>query len=267
MHIELDHFDNKYLLQLDVHHIICDGSSISIFMNELCDLYNDLTLNNSNEQPDDKSNKDKLKTQNKSISDSNSNKIDYIDYAVSKQISQDDEDYWLNQFKDEIPILNMPTEFDRIATRSYEGNNVYFSLNNLSDISNICKKYNVTPYMFLLSCFYILLYKYTMQNDIVVGTPVIGRNNPALSNVIGMFVNTLAIRQNVQSTNKFSDFLELVKNNCLNAYSHQTYPFDELVKKLNVIRDSSRNPVFDVLFTYESEGIPQFNFGGISVDY
>lgn len=267
VHIELDHFDNKYLLQLDVHHIICDGSSISIFMNELCDLYNDLTLNNSNEQLDDKSNKDKLKTQNKSISDSNSNKIDYIDYAVSKQISQDDEDYWLNQFKDEIPILNMPTEFDRTATRSYEGNNVYFSLNNLSDISNICKKYNVTPYMFLLSCFYILLYKYTMQNDIVVGTPVIGRNNPALSNVIGMFVNTLAIRQNVQSTNKFSDFLELVKNNCLNAYSHQTYPFDELVKKLNVIRDSSRNPVFDVLFTYESEGIPQFNFGGISVDY
>ena len=203
VHIELDHYDNKYLLQLDVHHIICDGSSISIFMNELCSLYNDLTLNNSDEQHDDKSSKDKLKTQSKSISDSNSNKIDYIDYAVSNQISQDDEDYWLNQFKDEIPILNMPTEFDRTATRSYEGNNVYFSLENLADISNICKKYNVTPYMFLLACFYILLYKYTMQNDIVVGTPVIGRNNPELSDVIGMFVNTLAIRQNVQSTNKF----------------------------------------------------------------
>ena len=208
IHIELNHFDHQYLLQFDIHHIICDGSSIAIFMKELCDLYNDREIKPS--------------------------KIDYIDFAVSEKIIKEDEDYWVNQFKDEIPILNMPTEYERTATKSYEGNNVYLSLNNLSDISSVCKKYNVTPYMFLLSCFYILLYKYTMQNDIVVGSPVIGRNNHELQDVIGMFVNTLAIKQNIQSTNKFSDFLELVKNNCLNAYNHQTYPFDELVKKLNV---------------------------------
>ena len=241
IHVELDHYENKYLLQLDIHHIICDGSSIAIFMKELCDLYNDKEVKPS--------------------------KIDYIDYAVSEKVLKEDEDYWINQFKDEIPILNMPTEFERTAVKSYEGNNVYLSLNNLSDISSVCKKYNVTPYMFLLSCFYILLYKYTMQNDIVIGSPVIGRNNPQLHDVIGMFVNTLAIKQNVQSTNKFSDFLELVKNNCLNAYNHQAYPFDELVKKLNVVRDTSRSPVFDVLFTYESEGIPKFDFGGIPVEY
>ena len=241
IHVELDHYENQYLLQLDIHHIICDGSSIAIFMKELCDLYNDKEVKPS--------------------------KIDYIDYAVSEKVLKEDEDYWINQFKDEIPILNMPTEFERTAVKSYEGNNVYLSLNNLSDISSVCKKYNVTPYMFLLSCFYILLYKYTMQNDIVIGSPVIGRNNPQLHDVIGMFVNTLAIKQNVQSTNKFSDFLELVKNNCLNAYNHQAYPFDELVKKLNVVRDTSRSPVFDVLFTYESEGIPKFDFGGIPVEY
>ncbi len=194
-------------------------------------------------------------------------KIDYIDYADSEKVLKEDEDYWVNQFKDEIPILNMPTEYERTATKSYEGNNVYLSLNNLSDISSVCKKYNVTPYMFLLSCFYILLYKYTMQNDIVVGSPVIGRNNHELQDVIGMFVNTLAIKQNIQSTNKFSDFLELVRDNCLNAYNHQTYPFDELVKKLNVVRDTSRSPVFDILFTYESEGKPKFDFGGIPVEY
>ena len=241
IHIELNHFDHQYLLQFDIHHIICDGSSIAIFMKELCDLYNDREIKPS--------------------------KIDYIDFAVSEKIIKEDEDYWVNQFKDEIPILNMPTEYERTATKSYEGNNVYLSLNNLSDISSVCKKYNVTPYMFLLSCFYILLYKYTMQNDIVVGSPVIGRNNHELQDVIGMFVNTLAIKQNIQSTNKFSDFLELVKNNCLNAYNHQTYPFDELVKKLNVVRDTSRSPVFDVLFTYESEGKPKFDFGGIPVEY
>ena len=241
VHIELDNFNNKYLLQIDIHHIICDGSSISIFMKELCDLYNDKALKLS--------------------------KYDYIDYSVSEKINENDEKYWLSQFKDDIPILNMPTEFKRLSTKSYEGDNVFFILNNLADISSICKKYNVTPYMFLLSCFYILLYKYTMQNDIVIGTPVIGRDNPDLSNVIGMFVNTLAIRQNIQSTNKFLDFLNLVKNNCLNAYSHQLYPFDELVKKLNVVRDSSHSPIFDVLFTYESEGIPKLDFNGIEVNY
>ena len=188
IHIELNHFDHQYLLQFDIHHIICDGSSIAIFMKELCDLYNDREIKPS--------------------------KIDYIDFAVSEKIIKEDEDYWVNQFKDEIPILNMPTEYERTATKSYEGNNVYLSLNNLSDISSVCKKYNVTPYMFLLSCFYILLYKYTMQNDIVIGSPVIGRNNHELQDVIGMFVNTLAIKQNIQSTNKFSDFSELVKNNC-----------------------------------------------------
>lgn len=265
VHIELDHYENKYLLQLDIHHIICDGSSISIFMNELCNLYN--SLSSSSIDIINTSVSINLNTKNKPTQNSSTNQIDYIDYAVSEKINKDDEEYWINQFKDEVPILNMPTEFERTAVKSYEGDNVYLELNNLADISNICKKYNVTPYMFLLSCFYILLYKYTMQNDIVIGSPVIGRNNLQLQNVIGMFVNTLAIRQNVQSASKFSSFLELVKNNCLNAYSHQTYPFDELVKKLNIIRDSSRSPIFDILFIYESEGIPQFSFDGIDVDY
>ena len=240
-HIELDHYDNKYLLQLDIHHIICDGSSISIFIKELCDLYN-----------------------NKEVKFS---KIDYIDYSVSEKINKEDEKYWLNQFSGEIPLLNMPTEFERGSTKSYEGDNVFLKLNNFTDINNICKKFNVTPYMFLLSCFYILLYKYTMQNDIVIGTPIVGRNSIDIANVIGMFVNTLALKQNIQSTNKFSDFIKLVKENCLNAYNHQTYPFDELVKNLNIVRDPSRSPIFDILFIYESEGIPSFDFGGDNVEY
>ena len=241
VHIELDHYDGKYLLQLDIHHIICDGSSIIIFMNELCALYSGKTINHS--------------------------KFDYIDYAISEKINKNDEEFWLNQFKDEIPLLNMPTEFERSAIKSYEGNNIFLNLTNLSDINNLCKIYNVTPYMFLLSCFFVLLYKYTMQNNIVIGTPVIGRNAPQVRDIIGMFVNTLAIKQDIQSTYKFSDFLGLVKTTCLNAYNHQLYPFDELVKNLNIVRDSSRNPIFDVLFTYESQGIPEYIFDNSPVSY
>lgn len=240
VHIELDHYDNKYLLQLDIHHIICDGASINIFIKEICDLYNDIEIKASS--------------------------IDYIDYAVCEKIDEDDKKYWISQFNSGVPLLNMPTEFERMSIKSYDGNNIYGNIES-QKILDICKKLNITPYMFLLACFYVLLYKYTMQNDIVVGSPVASRSNPQLSNIIGMFVNTIAIKQNIQPTSNFSDFLTLVKNNCLNAYNHQSYPFDELVKELDVSRDSSRSPIFDVLFTYESGGRPAFNLGDEIVEY
>lgn len=241
IHVELDHYDNKYLLQLDIHHIVCDGTSISIFIKELCDLYNGKIIKNS--------------------------KYDYIDYASSEKLSISDEEFWKSQFVNGIPVLNMPTEFKRNNIKSFEGNNIYDKLTNFSDIDKICKNLNVTPYMFLLSCFYILLYKYSMQNDIVIGSPVVGRNFKEVSDIIGMFVNTLPLKQNIQSTNKFCDFIRLVKNNCINAFEHQTYPLDKLIKELNVNRDASRNPMFDVLFIYESEGIPNFKLEDINVEY
>lgn len=241
VHIELDCYDNTYLLQLDFHHIICDGTSINVFAKELCDLYNGNAIKKS--------------------------KYDYIDYSLSEKMTSSDKEFWISAFTNGIPLLNMPTEFERSSTKSFEGSNVYEKLNNASQIIELCKKLNVTPYMFLLSCFYIVLYKYTMQNNIVVGTPVVGRNNPDLSNVIGMFVNTLPLKQNIQSTNKFSDFLNLVKNNCLNCFNHQTYPFDEIVKNLNIPRDPSRNPMFDVMFIYESGGRPNFSIDNTDVSF
>lgn len=241
IHVELDSYDNKYLLQLDIHHIICDGRSIGIFAKELCDLYNDKEIKYS--------------------------KIDYIDYSLSEKINDEDKDFWISKFKNGIPLLNMPTEFERSSIKSYDGDNIYSKIENIDKITDFCKEYNITPYMFLLSCFYVLLYKYTMQNDIIVGSPVVGRDNPQLSNVIGMFVNTLPLKQNIQSTSKFSDFLSLVKKNCLDCFNHQTYPFDELVKDLNVTRDASRNPMFDVMFTYESGGRPNLNIGNIDIEY
>ena len=240
LHVELNHFDDKYLLQLDIHHIICDGTSINVFADELCDLYNEKELEELN--------------------------IDYIDYAISEKINEEDKNYWTSQFKNGVPLLNMPTEFERTSSKSYIGNNIYKSLDN-SNIQKICKDLNITPYMFLLSCFYVILYKYSMQNDIIIGTPVANRTNPKFEKTIGMFVNTLALKQNIQSTNKFSDFLELVKTNCLKAFNHQAYPFDELVKELNVPRDASRSPIFDVLFTYESGGRPSFELDGEVIEY
>lgn len=126
----------------------------------------------------------------------------------------------------------MPTQFERSSSRNFAGSNIYDRLDNMAQIEDFCKKNNVTPYMFMLSCFYILLYKYTMQNDITIGSPIAGRTSARYQNVIGMFVNTLPLKQNIQSSNTFSNFLGLVKGNCLNAFAHQDYPFDALVKTL-----------------------------------
>ena len=241
IHAELDLYDDKALLQLDIHHIICDGTSMRVFAKELCDLYNGKDLSNL--------------------------KYDYIDYTTNEIINNDDKEYWISQFKDNVPLLNMPTEYERTSVKSQEGNSIYDSLNNYTKINELCKKYSITPYMFLLAAYYVLLYKYTMQNDIVIGTPVVGRDNPAFANVIGMFVNTLALRQNVQSSNTFSDFVQLVRDNCLNAFKHQNYPFDELIKNVDITRDNSRSPLFDVMFIYESEGLPKLSLNDLEVSY
>lgn len=242
MHIELDKFDGKALLQVDIHHIICDGASIQIFAKELCELYNGHnTLGTS--------------------------KVDYLDYVLCENINDNDKDYWTSKFESGVPLLNMPTEFERASDFSYAGSNIYGKLDNAEIINSFCKSQGITPYMFLLSCFYVLLYKYTMQNDIVVGSPVSGRNDSRFAEVIGMFVNTIALRQNVQGSNSFIDFAKMVKSNCLEAFSHQNYPFDELIRNLNVKRDTSRHPLFDVMFIYESMGLPLLNMNELSGEY
>ncbi len=241
IHIELNKFDKRALLQIDIHHIICDGASISEFINELCKLYNGQELEKK--------------------------KLDYIDYSLLNEINEDDKNYWISKFKNGVPLLNMPTEFDRTNTISEEGNSIFEVLENGKTINEFCEKYAITPYMFLLSCYYCLLYKYTMQNDIIVGTPIIGRDDAQFSNIIGMFINTLALRQNIEGAMNFSDFINMVKSNCMEAFAHQKYPFYELVKNVDIVRDNSRRPLFDVLFVYESGGNPNLNFENIESQY
>ena len=134
-------------------------------------------------------------------------------------------------------------------------------------IYNTSKQLGVTPYMLLLSAYYILLSKYSSQEDIVVGSPIVGRNIAELYNLIGMFVNTLAMRANIDSNLSFKDFLSYIKDMCLNNYKYQDYPFDELVDKLKIQRDTSRNPLFDVMFIYQNNGNATADFGDIKTEY
>ena len=121
--------------------------------------------------------------------------------------------------------------------------------------------------MFLLSCYYILLAKYTSQDDIVIGSPIVGRDLAETNNIIGIFVNTLALRNKIDSKSSFKDFTYKLKDNLLNAYKYQTYPFDELVKNLNIPRDASRNPLFDTLFTFQNNGYKEIKIDNSNATY
>ncbi len=237
-------FDNgKTLLLLDMHHIICDGTSMGIFMDELCRLYNGEEIGNSPE-------------------------IDYLDYAVWEEHYRkttsfaNSKSFWINQFQKSIPVLDMPTTHPRGQVRSYKGEKISTVLEEevTSQVYQICKKYNTTPYIFLMSIYYILLYKYTNNEDIVVGSPIVGREQKDTENMIGMFVNTLAIRQNIQGKETFEEFLKRMTQHLLECFSHQDYPFDELIENLNIKRVANRSPLFDTMFVYQNDGEAQIHF-------
>ena len=241
--------NKKNAIFIDMHHIISDGTSLSIFIDELVKIYNNVTL-------------PVLKIQYK----------DYANYEFEKITSnqnKEDRTYWLNQFKDEIPVLNLPTQFSRPSIRTFKGKKVYSLIDNQTSnkIKKLCDSLEITQYMFLLSCYYILLSKYTSQDDIVIGSPIIGRDLAETYNIIGMFVNTLALRNKIDTSSSFKNFVLNIKENLLNAFKHQTYPFDELVKDLGITRDTSRNPLFDTMFTYQNNGYKEIKIKNTKANY
>ena len=241
--------NKKSALLLDMHHIISDGTSMAIFTNEICKLYNNETLPHLD--------------------------ITYKDVAVFENERTKSEkfkkaqNYWIHQFDGEIPILNFPTSYPRPGVQSFEGDKIYASIdeNTTQKIKDISNHLGITPYMLLLSCYYILLSKYTSQEDIIVGSPVVGRDIASTYDLIGMFVNTLALRNHIDASSSFKDFALTVKENVLNAYQYQTFPFDELVNQLNIKRDTSRNPLFDTMFIYQNNGYAQLNIHDLKAEY
>lgn len=241
--------EKEVLLLLDMHHIISDGSSISILANELCRFYNGQELT-------------KLS-------------YTYIDYTyyMNRLLADDffanSIAYWNSIFHGSIPTLTLPYDRKRPSLKSSSGAKVHCVIpKELSfKINMLSKELNISNFMILLASYYILLYEYSGNHDIVIGTPVVGRNKEEFSNVIGMFVNTLAIRNSIEDTMSFMQFLDCVKESCIGAFEHQLYPFDEMIQKINKNRDVSRNPLFDVMFSYQNRGIASIDFHGLETTF
>ncbi|HEX3045793.1 MAG TPA: D-alanine--poly(phosphoribitol) ligase subunit DltA, partial [Bacillota bacterium] len=233
--VELIAFEaGKHLLLFDIHHIIADGVSMSILIRELGELYS------GKELPE-------LKIQYRDFSQ-------WQNRFLQSESAKKQEEYWLRQFGDEIPVLNLPTDHPRPLVRNFEGDWFEFMAGPelTGRLQTICRESGATLFMVLLGAFNVFLSRYTGQEDLVVGTPIAGRLHADLESVVGMFVNTLALRSHPEGDRSFEEFLGEVKRNTLEAYENQEYQFDELVEHLNLRRDLSQNPLFDVMFTFQS---------------
>lgn len=224
----------KHLFLFDMPHIVTDGTSMSILVRELVELYQGKEL-------------DELR-------------IQYKDFAVwqnewlTAEKNKELEEYWFDQFSNEIPILDFPTDNPRPKVRSFAGDSVELIIDKdmTQNIRSYTQKTDTTLYMFLLAAFNVLLSKYSGQEDIIVGSPIAGRSNADVSNIIGIFINTLALRNYPKADKTFTEFLGEVKARALQAYENQDYQFENLIEKLDLIRDRSRNPLFDVMFILQN---------------
>jgi amino acid adenylation domain-containing protein len=227
--------EEKYFLVIDIHHIISDGTSQGIFFNELGALAAGKVLPGFN--------------------------IQYKDYAEGqnnssyKKMLKSQERYWTGEFSGEPPVLHLPVDYNRPAVQSFEGAVLDFELdkNNTHALRTLARDEDATLYMILLSLYYILLAKISGQEDIVLGTPVVGRKHPDLQHIIGIFINSLALWNYPEGEKTFREFLREIKHRTLEAFDNQDYPFEDLVDQAAVRRDLSRNPFFDVMFILHNE--------------
>jgi acyl carrier protein len=222
--------EGKYILMVDMPHIISDGTSMELFQQEFRALYAGEELPGARLQYRDFS-----QWQNRLIESG----------AVRKQ-----NEYWLNRFWGKIPVLDLPLDYPRPPGYKEKGNRISFAIDmeTIAGIKQLVREAGTTVYMVFLAVYNILLAKYSGQEDIVVGTPIAGRRHPDLENIIGLFANMLPMRNRPGGGKTFLEFLADVKENALNAYENQDFQFESLVWDLKIKLAPSRNPLFDVVF-------------------
>lgn len=223
--------NKKTLILLDTHHIIVDGASLNILIDNFCKLYNGDNVENLD--------------------------FEYIDYSEwensfieSTEIKKYDE-YWTNAFAStEISSLSLPYDFPA-NSKSFKGNKISYTMEKetFKKLEQLSKKYNVSTYTIFLSALYILLYKYTGQNDLIIGTPLEGRNFEETNNIIGMFVNNIVLKNSIIPSDNVSNLFTKTQNIVTDAISNQPYPYELILKKLKLDKQTS---LLDVVLTYQN---------------
>lgn len=216
-----------FYLFIDIHHIIFDGASVEILINEFNRLYRGETL-------------EPLKFHYK----------DYSEWFQNRDF-KDQQLYWKAALGKELQPLELPLDYTRPTIHTHNGSFVQGSINS-EVIIKIHRFNDTTEYMVLLATFLLLLSKYSRQEEIIVGSVISGRTMEETRNMIGMFVNTIVLKSNIDKDKTFIEILRDIKTMCLSTYENQEYPYEKLVEDLDVKKDLSRNPLFDVMFVMQN---------------
>jgi len=239
--------EHEHILLLCTHHIVSDAWSAGILFRELEALYN--AFSTGKPSP--------LKPL----------PIQYADYAewqrnwLQGEALESQLSYWKNQLQGVTGIVDLPTDRPRAAGQPSRGAyKVHTLSSNLSSrLAELSRREGATLFMTLLAAFQTLLWRYSNQQDIVVGSPIAGRNRVEIEDLIGFFINTLVLRANLSGNPTFKALLDQVKETAVGAYAHQDLPFEKLVEELQPQRDLNRNPLFQVMFQFQNTAPPQPN--------
>ncbi|OYD97753.1 non-ribosomal peptide synthetase [Nostoc sp. 'Peltigera membranacea cyanobiont' 210A] len=240
----------EHILLLNMHHIICDDWSMGVLIRELGTLYAAFAQNQPSpllELP-----------------------LQYADFAhwqrewLQGEVLQTQLAYWREQLND-ISILHLPTDKPRPAIQSYQGSTQFLELplKLIDALEKLSQQEGVTLFMTLLAAFQTLLYRYTHQEDIAVGSPIANRNHSEIEGIIGFFVNSLVLRSNLSGNPTFRELLGRVREVTLGAYSHQDLPFEKLVEELHPERNLSHHPLFQVVFGFQNAPMSALELPGL----
>ncbi|MUG99068.1 amino acid adenylation domain-containing protein, partial [Scytonema sp. UIC 10036] len=249
--------ETEHILLLNMHHIICDDWSIGVFIRELGTLYQDIAC----------------KVSTSSLPEL---PLQYADFACWQREWLQGEgtngysplqtqlEYWRQQLKG-VSMLHLPTDRARGTVQSYQGGTQFIEISQqLADELQILSQHaGVTLFMTLLAAFQTLLYRYTYQEDIVVGSPIANRNRSEIEGLIGFFVNSLVLRTDLSGNPTFRELLGRVREVTLGAYSHQDLPFEKLVEELHPERNLSHHPLFQVVFGFENAPMSALELPGL----
>lgn len=242
----------EHLLSLNMHHIISDGWSMTVFFHELASLYENFCSDQPSSLPD--------------------LAIQYVDFAAWQRSWIDGEvlaghlDYWKTKLAGAPALLEIPSDRPRPAVRSPRGALVTFSISKslAESLRTLSRREGCSLFMTLLAAFKTMVARYTGEDDIVIGAPIGIRDKPELENMIGCFINTLVLRTDLSGNPSFRELLGRVRDTALEAYEHHETPLERIVEELKVPRHPGRSPIFQVLFQYLAEPAKLLEFGGVT---
>ncbi|WP_310428749.1 non-ribosomal peptide synthetase [Chamaesiphon sp. VAR_48_metabat_135_sub] len=227
---------DEYILLLTFHHSIFDAWSMDVLLDEMTRLYDAYSQDKTSSLPD-------LEIQYSDFANWQIQQFKHSDYQLKL-------DYWKQQLGGELPILALPTDRSRPPVQTFNGATCthVLSLDLTQSLKQLSQNHNVTLFMTLLAAYQVLLYRYSGQTDIIVGTPIAGRDRLETENLIGVFINTLVLRTQLAADSTFEDILAQVRRVALEVYTHQEIPFEKLVEELQPERNLSHLPLVQTLF-------------------